>query len=73
MIYYNGMRQIVMIQQLWYLFFHFLTFIINRILVFITVRKYTKFILFLSRSDIFENRRNDEILLLCNYVYMNLT
>lgn len=62
-----------MIQQLWYLFFHFLTFIINRILVFITVRKYTKFILFLSRSDIFENRRNDEILLLCNYVYMNLT
>lgn len=73
MIYYNGTRQIVMIQQLWYLFFHFLTFIINRILVFITVRKYTKFILFLSRSDIFENRRNDEILLLCNYVYMNLT
>lgn len=73
MVYYNGTRQIVIVQQLWYLFFHLLTFIINWILVFITVKKYTKFILFLSRSVILENRRNDEILLLWNYVYMNLT
>lgn len=73
MVCYNGTRQIVIVQQLWYLFFHLLTFIINWILVFITVKKYTKFILFLSRSVILENRRNDEILLLWNYVYMNLT